>query len=79
MGYVFASSTKHRGSSQSTKYTSIDDFDKLQYGLTLSVGYNTWNAYVYYGLNPIFKKEALLDGKSIDFKAIKIGLMFYIL
>ena len=79
LGYVFASSAKHKGTSQNNKITTIDDFDKLQYGLTLSIGYNTWNAYMYYGLNPIFKKEALLDGKSIDFRAIKIGLMFYIL
>ena len=79
LGYVFASSAKHKGSSQNYKITTIDDFEKLQYGLTLSVGYNTWNAYMYYGLNPIFKKTALLDGKTIDFRAIKVGLMFYIL
>ena len=79
LGYLFASNSKHKGTSQNNKITTIDDFDELQYGLTLSIGYNTWNAYMYYGLNPIFKKEALLDGKTINFRAIKVGLMFYIL
>jgi hypothetical protein len=79
LSYLFASSSKHKGASQNSKIITIDDFDKLQYGLTLSVGYNTWNAYLYYGLNPIFNKEALLDGKAIDLKTVKVGLLFYIL
>jgi len=79
LGYVFASNAKHKGSSQSNKIANIEDFDKLQYGLTLSIGYNTWNAYMYYGLNSIFKKAAILDGKPMDFRAVKVGLMFYVL
>ncbi len=79
LGYVFASNTKFKGTPQNNKMNNIDDFEKLQYGLTLAVGYNTWNAYLYYGLNSIFKNEAKLDGKSLDIRAIKIGLIFYIL
>ena len=79
LGYVFASKAKFKSSSQNIKHTNIDDFEKLQYGLTLSIGYNTWNAYLYYALNPIFKKEAMLNGKTMDIKSVKIGLIFYIL
>jgi len=79
LGYVFASKIRFTSSSEDIKQTNIENFDKIQYGLSLAIGYNTWNVYVYYALNPIFKKEAKLNGESIDIRAVKIGLMFYIL
>lgn len=79
LGYLIAHTTKYNGDLGSLKYSDIDDFNKLQYGLTLSVGYNTWNLHLYYGLNPIFSNEAKLSGESINMNAIKIGLIFYIL
>lgn len=79
VGYVIHSSSKYKGDLGSVKTSAIDDIEKLQYGLTLSAGYSTWNFHVYYGLNPIFKNSAIIDGKTIDTSNIKIGLMFYIL
>lgn len=79
LGYVLYNSSKFVGSIDDIKLSNIDDFNKLQYGLTLSAGYSTWNFHVYYGLNSIFKNSAQLDGKSIDMNSIKIGLMFYVL
>ncbi len=79
LGYVFTTTSKFSGSPQNIKLKNIDHFEKIQYGLTLSVGYNTLNAYLYYALNPIFKKEAKINDESIDINAIKIGLIFYIL
>jgi len=73
------STSKFEGNSQKIKLKNNPDFEKLQYGLTLSVGYNTWNAYLYYALNPIFKEEAKINAESIHINAIKIGLIFYIL
>ncbi len=78
-GYMFYNSSKFIGSITDIKLSGIDDFEKLQYGLTLSAGYSTWNFHVYYGLNSIFKDTAQLDEKSIDMNSIKIGLMFYVL
>lgn len=46
--------------------------NKWQYGTYMTAGYNTWNVYVYYGLNPIFKEGSKLS----DFT---VGFMFYIL
>ncbi|WP_111307718.1 porin family protein [Confluentibacter sediminis] len=79
IGYVFANTAKFKGDLGSFKYTNIEDFNKFQYGLTVSMGYNTWNLYLYYALNPIFSNDAKLNGESIDMNAIKIGLMFYVL
>ena len=79
LGYLLYSSTKLKSDSGNSSLYNIDDFNKLQYGLTLSVGYGTWNFYAYYGLNSIFNANAKLDGQSIDMTSFKIGLMFYIL
>lgn len=45
----------------------------------LSVGYNTWNFYAYYGLNSFFKENTLLEGEQIELQSFQLGLMFYIL
>jgi hypothetical protein len=79
LGYIITSGTKFKGEPESIKHNNISDFNKFQYGVTLSAGYNTWNLYLYYGLNPIFTKDAVLNGNSIDLNAIKVGLMFYVL
>jgi hypothetical protein len=79
LGYVFASTSKFNGSPQNVELKDLSIFKKIQYGFTLSIGYNTWNAYLYYELSSIFEKEATLNSQSIDINAIKIGLIFYIL
>ncbi|WP_317192085.1 porin family protein [Snuella sedimenti] len=78
-GYLLANTVKFNGDPEHLKYKGLNDFNRFQYGLTLSMGYNTWNLYAYYALNPIFSKDAMLDGEVIDMHAIKVGLMFYIL
>ncbi|MDO5979367.1 porin family protein [Flavivirga spongiicola] len=79
LGYVFAHTTKYRGDLGKLRFSNIEDFNNFQYGITLSAGYNTWNIFLYYALNPIFSGDASLDGNKIDMNAVKIGLMFYIL
>lgn len=79
LGYVFSNSAKFVGNSANIKLNNIDNFNKLQYGLSLSVGYNTWNFYAYYALNPIFNSDSKIENTVIDTKALKLGLMFYIL
>jgi hypothetical protein len=78
-GYVFYNSSKFDGSIGKLKNVNISDIDGLRYGLTLSAGYSTWNAHIYYGLNSLFDKSAKIEGQSIDLTSVKIGLMFYIL
>ncbi|WP_308993128.1 porin family protein [Mariniflexile litorale] len=78
-GYLVTSTIKFKGDSEAFKHRNISDFNKLQYGLTLCAGYNTWNFYMYYGLNPIFSDKAILNGNDIKTNTLKVGLMFYVL
>ena len=78
-GYVLTNSAKYKGDLGDFKFTNNKDFNEFQYGFTLSAGYNTWNFFLYYALNPIFSQDAQLNDETVDMNAIKIGLMFYIL
>ncbi|WP_067145127.1 porin family protein [Pseudotamlana agarivorans] len=79
LGYVISDISSYKGDLGSFRYTNNPDFNSFQYGLTLSVGYNTWNLHVNYLLNPLFSDSAKLDGETIDMSIIKMGLIFYIL
>lgn len=79
IGYVFANSSKFEGEPENIKLANINALNSLQYGASISAGYNTWNFYFYYGLNAIFKSEAKVNAETIEANAIKVGLMFYIL
>jgi hypothetical protein len=61
------------------KSSGNSDLNKLHYGAYAAVGWNTWNLYVYYGLNPIYKSAAKIENQSIEMSTINFGLMFYIL
>ena len=78
LGYVLANSSKFIGDS-TVKYSNISDFNKFQYGFTISAGYNTWNIHFYYALNTIFNKDVKIEGANLDMQAVKIGLMLYLL
>ena len=77
--YLLYNSTKLQSDAQDIRLSDIDAFNRLQYGLTLSAGYGTWNFHLYYGLSPIFDDSSTLNGESIDLTALKIGVIFYIL
>ena len=77
-GYVIANGTKYLGDPNNINLKNTDVLNTLQYGLTFCAGYNTWNFYLYYGLNDLFD-NATVNLEPIDMTAIKVGLMFYIL
>ncbi|MEE9406757.1 MAG: porin family protein [Polaribacter sp.] len=60
------------------QYSNITEYNKLQYGLTISAGYDEFNINIFYGLTSIFK-DAALNAESINTKILKFGLIFYIL
>ena len=77
-GYVFASNAKLKQNG-TTFIQNIDEVNTFQYGLTLSLGYGTWNATMYYALNPIFSDATILDTTNeINSRELRIGLIFYI-
>ena len=59
-------------------YRKVSSYNKLQYGLTISAGYDAFTMNVFYGLTPVFK-NSLLNGKVLDTKILKFGLIFYFL
>ena len=59
---------------------SNGDVNDWIYGTYLTFGYNTWNFYFYYQLNPIFKDGTYTGaGESIKSRSLQLGLIFYIL
>jgi hypothetical protein len=60
------------------KYSNVSAYNKLQYGLTISAGYDDFTMNVFYGLTPVFN-NALLNRESVDTKILKFGLVFYFL
>ena len=51
--------------------------NKFQYATYVTFGFNTWNAYIHYGLNPFFDKNKTATENNVA--TLKVGLMFYIL
>jgi len=79
LSYLVYNSSKLKSDLLNANISNIDAFNKLQYGLTLSAGYGTWNFQIYYGLNTIFDNTAQLNNQSINSRAVKVGIIFYIL
>ena len=79
LSYLFYDQYKSISSLGNVKQSNNKDFNQFQYGVYLAVGWNTWNFYAYYGLNPMFKSSAKIDNQSIDMNTTNFGLMFYIL
>lgn len=59
-------------------YKNVSAFENLQYGLTLSAGYDEFNINFFYGLNPIFK-NASINGEVLGTRILQFGLIFYLL
>ena len=79
LGYTIASKSVYKGEPVNETHRDLSGLNPWQYGLTMSVGYNTWNGYIYYGLNPIFNSVSSTNLQSIEMNALKIGLIFYLL
>ena len=79
LGYLVGSKSVFVDDLESINMKNLADLNRLQYGITMSIGYNTWNSFIYYGLNPVFNKVSTTDFQSINMSALKIGLIFYIL
>lgn len=78
LSYLFFDKSIYSDKFGETIVRQNQDLEKLRYGIYIAAGYNTWNATVYYGLNPLYKKGTL-NGEPIDLTTLNVGLMFYIL
>ena len=77
--YVFSNASNLDDGEKTYKINNNPDINKFQYGPYLSAGYNTWNLYIYYGLNPLFKSATTINGEDLKLKTLNAGLIFYIL
>ena len=80
IGYTFWHKAMYEGGGELISSTGIPEFEKLRLGATLSVGYDSFNAFIYYGLNPFFNTSAKTSNQeTVTFQAFKAGLIFYFL
>lgn len=77
-GYNLSHTFSYVENSNTVNLKNIPNFKKFQYGLTLSAGYDAFNAHIYYGLTPILE-NAMIGTSQVNTKILKIGLIFYIL
>lgn len=77
--YITSGKSKYKSSLETVTTKNVTEINRFQYGATIAAGYGTWNLYVYYGLNSIFNKAALLNNKTINLKQFNVGLKFYIM
>lgn len=78
MGYLIFDKSIYQDVNGKITVQNNKDFNAIQYGTYLSVGYNSINIFAYYGLNSLFE-SAKTTSESIDMNAFNIGVMFYIL
>lgn len=78
MSYLIYDKSVYQDGNGKIVVSNNPDFNKLQYGTYLTLGYNSINVYTYYGLNPLFK-SAKTATENIDMNSLHFGVMFYIL
>lgn len=79
VGYAYWYKATFKQSGNNVNQSKIPEFDPLRMAATLSMGYNTFNFFASYSINPFFKDAVTTDGEKVDFRTLKVGLMFYIL
>lgn len=79
LSYIFSSTSLLDDGENKFNINNNKDINKFQYGPYIAAGYNTWNIYMYYGLNPLFNSATTLSGEKINMKTLNAGLIFYIL
>ncbi len=78
VSYLFSAKSTYIDEIETITTKNIPELNKFQYGLILATGYSTWNLFVYYGLNPLFKNVEF-NGKKLELNNFNIGLKFYML
>ncbi|MBG43833.1 MAG: hypothetical protein CL530_07680 [Aequorivita sp.] len=79
VGYAYWYKATFKQTNNNVNQTKIPEFDPLRLSATISFGYNSFNFFASYSINPFFKDAVTVDGESVDFRALKVGLLFYIL
>tara|TARA_B100000497_G_scaffold47354_1_gene54734 strand:+ start:397 stop:1095 length:699 start_codon:yes stop_codon:yes gene_type:complete len=79
LGYTVWNQSSLKRFDETVKIQNITELEKLRMGASLSLGYNKFNLFAYYSINPFFNEDAVTnDGQKVNFHGIKVGLIFYI-
>lgn len=70
--YIVNARLKLESSFGNSNESIMKEVNRWQFGAYITAGFNTWNPYIYYGINPIFK-----DGSKMS--NLNVGFQFYIL
>ncbi len=79
LSYLIADQYKIESEFYNYKQKNNQGLNKWSYGPYLSAGWNTWNAYFYYGLSPLFDSSVKISNQNSKMNSVNFGLMFYIL
>lgn len=79
VGYAYWYKSTFKQPDNDVIQTKIPEFDPLRLSANLSFGYSTFNFFASYSINPFFKDAVTVDGEAVDFRTLKLGLMFYML
>lgn len=79
LGYSYYYRNFFKQTDNEVSQTDIPEFDPFRSAISLSFGYNTFNLYASYTINPFFKDATTTDGQQVDFRTVRVGLIFYIL
>ncbi|MCZ4317910.1 outer membrane beta-barrel protein [Aequorivita viscosa] len=79
VGYAYWYKSTFKQPGNTVNQTKISEFDPIRFSATISMGYNTFNFFASYSINPFFKDAVTVNGNNVDFKTLKVGLLFYIL
>lgn len=80
VGYAYWYQAKFKQDGNQVSQTDIPEFNQTRLAATLSFGYNKVNFYAYYSINPFFDGAVTSNTQeTVEFKTIKLGILFYIL
>jgi len=86
VGYRIRSYSKLKNDITEIAYYNLREFNWWRYGLTLNIGYSTWNLHLFYSLNDVFKNDtsakAVTPGNDdipMNMNELSIGLTFYLI
>lgn len=76
--YNIANRFRSGSNSGTIDLNGLNSVRELQYGATLSAGYDAFNLHLFYGFSSVFE-DAVLNGQDINSRIVKIGIIVYIL
>lgn len=79
IGYAYWYKSSFKQENNRVILTKIPEFDPVRISGTLALGYSTFNFFASYTFNSLFKNGNANEDLEIDFNAVKVGLLFYIL